>query len=73
MNIAYEVRTHGMPGAYRWYVEIRPAVRQIEHPQQPVLAEINMPNSEDCFVSAEAAERAGEAFLELLAGSPPRA
>lgn len=72
MKIAYEVRTHGLPGAHRWYVEVRPEVRQIEHPQQPVLGQFIQPDFEDCFVTAEAAERAGEAFLEILANCPPR-
>lgn len=73
MELSYAVRAHGLPGYWRWYVEVRPAERRIEFPQQPLLADISQPTWQQAYVSQEAAERAGEEFLTQLAMSPPRA
>ena len=73
MELSYEVRTHGLPGTYRWRIEVRPTEPVDEHGRRPLLADIIQPGYEPWYVSPEAAERGGEAFLELVAGSPPRA
>lgn len=73
MELSYEVRTHGLPGYHRWYIEVRPAERRIEFPQQPLLADIQQATWESPYVTQEAAERAGEEFLTRLAMCPPRA
>lgn len=72
MRITYEVKVHGIPGNYRWRIEIRTEEAD-EHKQRPLLADMYMPTYEQCYVSQETALRAGEVFLELVAGCPPRA
>lgn len=72
MRIAYEVRCHGIPGNYRWRIEVRTEEAD-EHKQRPLLADWYQPTYQQCHVTQEAALRAGEAFLELVAGCPPLA
>lgn len=72
MELSYEVRTHGLPGYHRWRIEVRVAEPD-EQRLRPLLADIVQPGYQQPYVSQEAAERAGEAFLELVAGCPPRA
>lgn len=73
MRLSYQVKAHGLSGYWKWYVEVRPEERRIEHPQCPILADISQPSIEQPYVTQEAAERAGEEFLTQLAMSPPRA
>lgn len=72
MEIAYEVRAHGLPGYWRWRIEVR-AAEPDEQRLRPLLADIYQPCYQQPYVSQEAAERAGEEFLTMVAGCPPRA